>query len=504
MRDTGGAAGADGDGAGAGKPAGRYAQSHELAGEFGWKLPGIQVHYLSSWVTDRTIGYASRGELAGFDRLSGDLDWSLTPPKLQGWTEETANPQFCGASSAHEGSLVAVTYGAAKPEEDAEDGGAEDGGAEDNGGGDDGADDNGSGGEEADEGAENEGGADGEDGADGENGDTDYMAGVPRCAGLALVDIDAGEVVWSTTMIGPEDAAFNLPTDPHPEIVGDMIAVKMGGHVRAFTVADGEERWQARSISSTRDQCSPNDLRVAGAQFVAVLSCSLGGEPFAVVTLDPASGDEVDRVDLSLEAIGAEPLVPTIISTDPMVLLTNARDAPRRYLVVTEQGEAPVKIVAEEPEELDDPSEALDTRSVGGVVSGTYERYRTVVTDELLVTVTMEHDGSNKLVAYELATGERAWTTEAPDENTLLFPVEDVEDAIMAVTSSTDDENLPPVAVYDVAPADGKLTEVAGGYSDGGVSRAIRYATLHYHLGRIYVVNHGSPEEAVGLVYALH
>lgn len=445
---------------------GPYEKVEELTGEIGWDVPGTSedLGLSASWTTDRTVVLATDTELIGYDRLDGRESWSLSPPKLQEWPKNTENPAFCGASRTHRDGLVAVTYGWATPAEDKD----------------------------------------------------DPFGGVPDCVGLAVVELDSGETVWSVDLVAEDEGPLVREAAPHPAIAKDAVAVKLGGHFRAFGLADGIERWQIEALSSERDICSVADVGATAKAFVGLITCSPGEIPLSAVTLDPASGDELDRVDVSLAGVGVEPGVATLVATEPSIVLhISVVDEQDRYLVLGENGTAPVKILEGEP-----GPDQLDM--VRGSSSGSFSHFRVLVTDSLLVAATVGANdpsiGANKLAAYDLKTGERVWRVKAPTgKDTMLFPIAvnpiavnpdggnpDGGDggSLLAIGSAWAEEQ-PPVGVFEVDLANGEISEFSGGYRMPGLNMSARGSSVLYHLGRLYVTTY-IPVDGVARIYALH
>ncbi|MEV3930087.1 MULTISPECIES: PQQ-binding-like beta-propeller repeat protein [unclassified Streptomyces] len=222
------------------------------------------------------------------------------------------------------------------------------------------------------------------------------------CSVLQMIDLRTGKPGWRKTL---EKAAV---TDTERRVVmaanGDTVTYSRPGHVHTYRVGDGQELFGAQ----------PRDCRsyafLSGARTIAAADCPGGNQ---IQEFDPASGKKQWTY-----ALEKDWFIDQVYSVSPLVVSVQKGDT-WRVLALRDNGTLRSRI-------------ELGTRDVdlgfadyevrcGGylVVTRNRDDCAGVAADDDTFYVStkrkhVEFDVDNRIVAFDLNTGEQKWTADAP------------------------------------------------------------------------------------------
>ncbi|CAM3859433.1 hypothetical protein KIPE111705_28445 [Kibdelosporangium persicum] len=219
-----------------------------------------------------------------------------------------------------------------------------------------------------------------------------------------MLDAGTGKLTWHTRIGDPREGINGAPGEAYLDIHGDLLHVGWDAYLAVHRMSDGA-------------QLSKNKLKHDGYSCAIV---SMTGRHLAAQCLGPdlpdlsvaavsPEGRLVNVKDHSKATAGLSILSGRFVSTSPPVLWVTdneAKPASAEYLVLDADFAVKHRIPGTA---ADLAMDALGpANSVGGI-----RQHRVLVVGQTLVTVTVPYFGRvNKVVAYDLVTGQRRWESQ--------------------------------------------------------------------------------------------
>ncbi|MBM7441419.1 PQQ-binding-like beta-propeller repeat protein [Streptomyces sp. HB132] len=228
------------------------------------------------------------------------------------------------------------------------------------------------------------------------------------CSVLRMIDLRTGRAGWTKTL--PAGGFREIRRDVAMSVNGDTVTYARAGRVLAYDVGDGKE-----VFGMPTGPCRPYAF-TSGPRMIAATSCAPLGDDRAdqrIQEVDPLTGEARWTYD-----VGAGWTVDQVYSTDPLVVSVQKGDA---WKAVALRADGTLRA------EID-----LGTRDVDfgfadyEVRCGGYQMVTSnkddcagvaADSDTFYVSTKRQHaefDIDNKLVAFDLDTGEQKWTVAAP------------------------------------------------------------------------------------------
>jgi outer membrane protein assembly factor BamB len=210
------------------------------------------------------------------------------------------------------------------------------------------------------------------------------------CDQLLAVDLGTGQQLWSkrvpASWKGDQGTGFVA-------VGGDTAVAVTAGAVLGYDLRTGAARWSAL----TPPGCSDQTLAGARQSVVVLAAC---GRTFDVIDLDPASGKQLWRTPVPLQAPGYHF---AILSADPAVVADVSPGQPEQVLAFGATGHL------------------TSTIPVGDLDTNYYQGFgpQIAVSGGLLIGVTRpgpSGGGHADVVAYRLSDGGRQWLLSMPDD----------------------------------------------------------------------------------------
>ena len=249
----------------------------------------------------------------------------------------------------------------------------------------------------------------------------------PACKFAALLNMKTGQFGWQQPMevpqsITPERARKGAAL----EIMGDVVVVGQDFGTIGLDLATGKQRWAKPVVKPTGNDLGNSSIvgMLPGKQSLVV---SIGGflsDPsITFALLDPATGTLSQGMDYSSKDTKNRFSNPRLVSADPPVALVSRGTGTVCIVMDDKFGKTGV-IEAGDGGGLD----SLQLDGMGFTSLNTHQTSgRFLMSGGLFVTVTpYQPNGTNKLVAYDIASGSKKWERPIPDGNAIMpLAVED-------------------------------------------------------------------------------
>ncbi|MFD3994760.1 PQQ-binding-like beta-propeller repeat protein [Streptomyces sp. NPDC058583] len=237
-----------------------------------------------------------------------------------------------------------------------------------------------------------------------------------QCTEVGLVDLDAGKLLWSTSVTGgtggDQKVRFGEVT-----LSGKTVAAGGSDGGAAFDVANGNPRWKPQA----NDQ-SCYDLGYGGGEgLVAVRKCGLSDAQYVMIqNLDPMTGAPVAQFRMPTGVKYA-----AVVSTKPLVVAADVGDSAGDgsgisdfFSLDEKTGKLKAKITAD-PDQYAGRCRSTKVEACTKVLVGNGRLY--VPTEEHEGSTGEYGDETNELIAFDLATGRTApEKADAGDKYTLV------------------------------------------------------------------------------------
>lgn len=294
------------------------------------------------------------------------------------------------------------------------------------------------------------------------------------CDTVQMIDLKAGKLGWKIKVT--EDSNFDfIGLDASTAMTGETFAIGRVNGVTGLNMANGKLVFGKKKD----DICQPEDF-AGGGKMIAVGACRAADydkRPQQIQEIDPATGKP--RWTYRLPA-GWK--TKKVFSTAPTVAL------------IENETQKKLRVIA-----LNDRGAVRSTLATGGLhfdqqcgfISSGIEGCTGVAADANTFYMATEPDKSgvartNKVVAFDLATGKVKWTAAAPADR-LMRPVRTEGGSLVVYVEPTGTEGG---TVATIGPAGGAPKAVLQNPgSTSGIERSFYQPITRYEGGRLFLVN---------------
>ncbi|MDA2803939.1 outer membrane protein assembly factor BamB family protein [Nocardiopsis suaedae] len=282
---------------------------------------------------------------------------------------------------------------------------------------------------------------------------------IRSCDTAVAVDLSDGRELWRA---GVDRDQEGVVTVAGVWTVGDLVLVRWGERLSAMDAATGGHVWSApRAGGSAEDMCSLMSVRARPGEgdLVGWVRCLEDGVSPYLVVLDPSDGSEKARVEAP-EGYSGGTHEYRLVSADPAVVAVDGllHDDVGHHLLVVDPGSGRTRRIDGEGGAtwLSDPWR-IDVADAG------------VLAEEgTAYAATDVRDGTGRMVAFDIASGERTWSARLP-EDTRVRPVALDGGRILALGAERASPGEPvttgPVMAFDTAS--GSVTRISGDIAHG-------------------------------------
>ncbi|SDZ27442.1 PQQ-like domain-containing protein [Amycolatopsis xylanica] len=245
--------------------------------------------------------------------------------------------------------------------------------------------------------------------------------GDANCKFAALLNLKTGQLGWQQPMevpqsVNPEKAR----TGAALEIMGGVVVVAQNYGTIGLDLATGSQRWSKPVVKPTGgDQGSSTIVSMLPAKDKLIVSIAgfISDPALTFAYLDPATGELSQGKDYGTKDGDGRFGSPRLLTADPPVALVNG-DKNAVYLVMDEKFEKTGLIDAGKLGEPD----GLHSDGVGLEFTNNHQQgHRFLMSGGLFVSVTsIPLNGTNKLVAYDVASGAKKWEQAIPDGKAIM------------------------------------------------------------------------------------
>ncbi|UUU22727.1 outer membrane protein assembly factor BamB family protein [Streptomyces sp. DSM 40750] len=228
-----------------------------------------------------------------------------------------------------------------------------------------------------------------------------------ECDQLQQVDLNTGEKGWHVEL--EKGDLFDSASSVQLSVTGSTLLVGRSQSGTAYDVNTGKKLWDKKSYGQS---CYPAGF-AGGARLISLSSCAVTTEKEhdEVQELDPATGKAkwTWKVPKGWRVEHA-------YSVNPLVLyLTNEEDNTWNIATLNADGSIRSQV---------DSAETFAPECDGGIVTRDIQSCVGVAADaNTLYLPTEEKDGTNEIVALNLATGKEKWRVKSPSSDAVMASV---------------------------------------------------------------------------------
>jgi outer membrane protein assembly factor BamB len=261
------------------------------------------------------------------------------------------------------------------------------------------------------------------------------------------------------------------------EVIAGTAVIEYGGSLTGYDLS-GHQRWRLGPKAAGGD-CFVNDL-LPGTNTATVLFDCLGSDnTVTVAQVSPANGTIAKKAPVTLPA-SMDTATFRLVSAQPVVLSGGPVD--NGALITLDDA---FQVRATIPQK--NAAGTLDLSPYSGLAS--HMLIHAAVSSDTLVVETKETAVSrlretNKIVAFDLATGRQRWATSLGGKVTSV-PVTFGEDGVIAMTNGTYEN---PPQVFRLAADDGKATPMGPAYSRDFIQKP-RTSRLYWDGTRLFGIS---------------
>ncbi|WP_371579655.1 PQQ-binding-like beta-propeller repeat protein [Streptomyces sp. NBC_01314] len=252
-----------------------------------------------------------------------------------------------------------------------------------------------------------------------------------ECDQLQQVDLNTGDKGWSTELEKGElfDSAISVGLS----VTGDTLMVGRSQSGTAYDVNTGKKLFDKKSYGQS---CYPAGF-AGGTRLISVSSCAVttDKEHDEVQELDPRTGKAkwTRKIPKGWKVEHA-------YSVDPLVLyLTNEDENTWNISTLNADGSTRSQV---------DSDDSFAPECDGGILTRDMQGCTNVAADaNTLYLPTEEKDGTNEIVALNLATGKEKWRLKSPSSDAEISPIRVEGSKLIAYVESTRDAGGQVVSV---------------------------------------------------------
>ncbi|GAA3889159.1 PQQ-binding-like beta-propeller repeat protein [Streptomyces sedi] len=312
-----------------------------------------------------------------------------------------------------------------------------------------------------------------------------------ECDTVSVLNVASGELGWAQPVGAPQDTD-GARDSVIPEIVGDVVVIAQDQGMVGLGLADGERLWEQEVSYQGERGCGVSDMLATDTQAFIAQDCTLLPNEVQFKTVDPATGETTREQGYESEDPDVRLRFPRLLSADPLIGYMSKGDG-ILLLALGSEMEPLARIEAgteEAPEEL-------------GLGSGGWGRHLSesehlplpmVASEDTLYAVTLpQGDEVGEVVAYDLATGEKRWTSGLPDAH-MITPVATEDDELVVVAGPTAENLDLGVTRFDTATGEIVSTERSPALTETGNTPMLTQFRYFWVNDRMHGLR-GSPSE---------
>lgn len=314
------------------------------------------------------------------------------------------------------------------------------------------------------------------------------------CKFAALLDMKTGKFGWQQPMAVPQSAnSVTARKGAALEIMGDVVVIAQDEGTLGLDLATGTQRWAKPVVKPTGNDDGGSTIigMLPGKQSLVVsISGYLSSPAVTFAKLDPATGTLGQGKDYSSKDGDNHFTTPQVMSADPPVALVHGNSG--ALYIVMDDNFGKVGVIDTGPTGGPD-SLQFDTMGVdtGDTRQG---RGRFLISDGLFITVTaIPLNGTNKLVAYDIASGKRKWERSIPDGKAIM-PLAVADGSVVTLVSPANDKDDQRIARFSLADGSPGAVDTYPLLGKSGDSPTTEDYQLFWHDERLWAVRGPSNE----------
>ncbi|WP_370949426.1 PQQ-binding-like beta-propeller repeat protein [Amycolatopsis sp. cg5] len=264
--------------------------------------------------------------------------------------------------------------------------------------------------------------------------------GDANCKFAALLNLKTGQFGWQQPMEVPQSVTpEKARTGAALEIMGDVVVVAQNYGTIGLDLATGAQRWAKPVVKPTGDDQGNSaivSMLPAKDKLIVSIAGFISDPAITFAYLDPATGELSQGKDYGTKDGDDRFGSPRLLSADPPVALINGGKH-AVYLIMDEKFEKTGLI---EAGKLGDP-DGLHADGAGLEFTNNHQQgHRFLLSDGLFVSVTsIPLNGTNKLVAYDAASGAKKWERAIPDGRAIMPLAAEGGSVVVLISPATPD-----------------------------------------------------------------
>ncbi|WP_215548234.1 outer membrane protein assembly factor BamB family protein [Amycolatopsis sp. CA-230715] len=316
----------------------------------------------------------------------------------------------------------------------------------------------------------------------------------PVCQFAAVLNVKTGQLGWQQPFDAPQGSSPSKPTGAALEIMGDVVVLAQKYGTVGLDLATGQRRWVKPVVKPTGGDSGSSaimGMRPGKQSLVVSLSGFISDPAITFATLDPATGTLSQGVDYTSKDSSQRFATPRLLSADPPVALVNRGVEDAVYIVMDDKFDKVGTIDAGHPGTAE--SLAGDGAGVDAVDNRQPGR-RFLISGGLFVTVTaIPLNGTNKLVAYDIASGAKKWERPLADGKAIMPLAVEGDSVVVLVSPATPsgDQRIARFSLADGAPGPVETYPLATPSGGAPITQDFQY---FWHDGRLWALRGPSNE----------
>ncbi|MFD8494716.1 PQQ-binding-like beta-propeller repeat protein [Amycolatopsis sp. NPDC059657] len=312
--------------------------------------------------------------------------------------------------------------------------------------------------------------------------------GDAKCKFATLLNLKTGQFGWQQPMEVPQSVSpEKARTGAALEIMGDVVVVAQNYGTIGLDLTTGSQRWSKPVVKPTGgDQGTSAIVSMLPAKESLIVSIAgfISDPAITFAYLNPATGELSQGKDFGTKDGDDRFGSPRLLTADPPVaLISGGKNSV--YLIMDEKFEKTGLIDAGKLGEPD----GLHADGVGLEFTNNHQPgHRFLISDGLMVSVTtIPLNGTNKLVAHDIKSGEKKWERAIPDGRAIMPLAAENGSVVTLISPATPDgdQRIARFSLTDGSP--GPVTAHPLKTQSGGspVTQDFQY---FWHDGRLWGV----------------
>ncbi|MEI5522654.1 PQQ-binding-like beta-propeller repeat protein [Streptomyces brasiliscabiei] len=292
-----------------------------------------------------------------------------------------------------------------------------------------------------------------------------------ECDQLQQIDLNTGDKGWQVEV--EEGELFDSNISVGLSVTGNTLMVGRSQSGTAYDIRTGKKLFDKKSYGQS---CYPAGF-AGGARLILVSSCAVttDKEHDEVQELDPGTGKAkwTRKIPKGWKVEHA-------YSVDPVVLyLTNEEENTWNISTLKADGSTRSQV---------DSDATFAPECDGGILTRDMQGCTGVAADaNTLYLPTEEKDGTNEIVALNLATGKEKWRVESPSADAEISPLRTEGGKLLAYVESTGDAGGQVVSVPTTGGSPKATKVIQMPASAAGIESSFYAKAVDYVDGRFYI-----------------